>query len=125
MLPATNLSGTSTILVEVWNKPPSEPTGRRLLASSGTIYAAPGSSVDDWDWSFALNINTLATNASFDVNNFAFGLVSKTAVWFPNQVAGKYCKITVEDSLNPKGYIDCSRIVIGGYWESTFNVKRD
>lgn len=103
-LPATNLSGEATIRVRAYN-------GASLLADV-TTYACPGPDLDLWNWSVPLNANA-----------FIFGGASKTAVWLPSQVACNRVLIDLVDTVaNTSGYIDCSRIILGAYWEPTYNV---
>lgn len=107
-LPATNLSGSATIRVRLY----SDVACTLQLQDQGTIYACPGSALDLWNWSLPLNANA-----------FAFGGASKTTVWFANQSGTvRGMKIDIIDS-NTAGYIDCSRIVCGPYWEPKHNVQ--
>ena len=117
-LPATNLTASATIRVRLY----SDTAGTALIADSGTVFAAPGTNLQYWDWSQTLNQSSSAFGGN--VNTFAFGGYSKTAVWFENQVANvKACVIDLVDTTNTTGYIDCSRIIVGGYWEPTFNAE--
>jgi hypothetical protein len=82
--------------------------------------------LEDWDWNLPINANA-----------FAFGGLSKTAVWIDttpggvpdtdtgSQIACKSIVIDLVDTINPAGYIDCARIIAGAYWEPTYNVKKD
>lgn len=108
-LPCTNLSSAATIRVQLY----SDTAGNTQIADSGTISA--GASVPElWDQTQPINANT-----------FAFGGYSKTAVWFSTQyTTARRCVITLTDtSANTAGYIDCSRLVIGKYWEPTYNAE--
>jgi len=106
-LPATNLSPTSTIRVRLYNS-------ATLIADSTTIQACPGATLELWDWSVPLN-----------ANSFVFGGASKTAVWFNNQQSATSAVIDIVDTSNSAGYIDCARLVIGPYWEPTYNVSNN
>jgi hypothetical protein len=109
-LPATNLTGDSTIRVELF----SDAGATVLLQDSGTISAAPGLVLDLWDWAEPLN-----------ANSFAYGGYAKTTVWFENQQGSVLsCKITLTDTTNSAGYIDCAKIVAGSYWEPTHNLEK-
>lgn len=108
-LPATNLSGTSTLRVRLY----SDTSCTSLLGDSGIIYACPGATLELWDWSLPLNANA-----------FAFGGASKTTAWFSSQVGNvRGMKIDLVDTLNTAGYIDCSRIICGTYWEPRHTVQ--
>ena len=108
-LPATNLSADSTIRVQLY----SDTACTTQLADSGTIYACPGNTLETWNWTLPLNANA-----------FAFGGLSKSSCWFTNHYAVRGCKITLTDtSANTAGYIDCSRLVVGPYWEPKQNVQ--
>lgn len=106
-LPATNLTGSSTIRVRLYST-----GGTVLIADSGTLYACPGSSIELWNWNMPLNANA-----------FIFGGASKTAVWFESHYSADKIVIDLVDSTNSAGYIDCSRIVAGAYWEPTYNIS--
>ncbi len=106
-LPATNLTGSATIRVRLYDQ-----TGTRLLSDSGTVYACPGNNIELWNWNMPLNANA-----------FIFGGASKSVVWFDSHYAVDKIIIDLVDTTNPAGYIDCSRIVAGIYWEPTYNVS--
>ena len=105
-LPATNLSASATIRVRLY----SDTGGTTMVADSGAVYACPGLNLGLWNWSLPLNANA-----------FAFGGVSKSAVWFASHYSAKRCVIDVVDSANAAGYIDCARIVAGAYWQPEVN----
>lgn len=107
-LPATNLTASATIQVRLY----SDTAATNLIADSGAVYACPGLNLGLWDWTMPLNANA-----------FAFGGVSKTAVWLADHYFAKACKIDLVDTGNPAGYIDCARIVAGGYWEPAHNAS--
>jgi hypothetical protein len=105
VLPCTNLSGTSTVRVRLYD------AASALLYDSTTVPAVPG---------FNLDISSVTHNA----NLFAYGYMSKTAIWIPtiyNTV--RSCIIDLVDTSNITGYIDCSKILAGVYWESSNNVE--
>lgn len=106
-LPATNLSSTATIRVRLY----SDTAMATLLADSGELLACPSSQLGLFGWS-----------GTPDANSFSFGGASKSAVWFNPQVSGvRACSVTLDDQDNQAGYIDCSRLVIGPYWEADKN----
>ena len=123
ILPCTNLSSTSTIRVRLYSdtlgtapidttpgigKELSDSLGEGLILDSGTLAAVYS--------------NEVATPT--DVTRFAFGEYSKSSVWFPAKPSNvKVCQIDIQDSANPVGYIDCSRLVIGDYWTPTYNFE--
>jgi hypothetical protein len=99
-LPATNLSGASTIRIRLYN------AANALLADSGVNPAAPGLNLGLWNWSQPINANT-----------FAYGGVAKTSYFFDQHYTARKCVIDLVDtSADLAGYIDCSRIVAGPYW---------
>jgi hypothetical protein len=104
-LPATNLSPTATIRVKLWNN-------TTELVDSGIIYACPGNTLELWNWSMPLNSNA-----------FIYGGASKSAVWFSNQTSCNKVTIELVDTSNPVGYIDCSRIVAGPFWEPKYGAS--
>jgi hypothetical protein len=107
-LPATNLTADATIQVRLY----SDVECTALIADSGVGYACPGLNLGMWDWTVPLNANA-----------FAFGGLSKSAVWFDDHYFAKGCKIDLVDAGNGAGYIDCSRIVAGAYWEPEYNAS--
>lgn len=122
VLPATNLTASARIRVICY--PTIVPTVGMEVFDSGYKYACPGGVLDDWNWNLPLNANA-----------FAFGGASKSAIWLDNtpgiddglasQIVCRSMLIELQDPTNPVGYIDCARIIVGAYWEPTYNVRRD
>lgn len=108
-LPATNLTATATIRVQLY----SDTAGTVQIADSGTVSACPSSQLGLFGWGSSINANA-----------FAHGGASKVAVWFSTQLStARRCVITLTDTSNPAGYIDCARLVLGPYWEAPYNPK--
>lgn len=108
-LPATNLTSTATIRVQLY----SDTAGTVQIADSGTVSACPSAQLGLFGWGSNINANA-----------FAHGGASKVAVWFSTQLSTvRRCAITLTDTSNPAGYIDCARLVIGPYWEAPYNPK--
>lgn len=107
-LPATNLSTTATVRVRLYTLA----ADATPIADSGTITASSTQLTSLWNWQQALNVNA-----------FAYGGATKTAVWFAQHYSVKKCVIDIIDTNNAAGYIDCSRIVCGAYWEPKYNVS--
>lgn len=107
-LPATNLSPSSTIRVRLYTL-----SGDTTpVADSGIISATGISATSLYNWANPLN-----------VNSFAYGGATKTAVWFSQAYSVRWVRIDIVDTSNTAGYIDCSRIVCGTYWEPKYNVS--
>lgn len=104
IVPCTNLSETATIRVQLYDAVPN------LLYDSGVISAI-------------VTPDIYAGSATYNVNLFSYGFFSKTAVWFPTVTGVDAAVITFADPSNPAGYIDCSRLIMGSYWEPTYNVE--
>ncbi len=105
-LPATNLTSTATIRVQLY----SDTAGSTQIADSGTKVAAGASNLG------------LHGKTSITASDFAFGGATKAAVWFTTQPTNvRRVVITLTDASNPAGFIDCSRIVAGPYWEAVKN----
>lgn len=100
-LPASNLTADATARVRLY----SDTAGVTLIADSGFVYACPGAQLGVWDWTQPLNANA-----------FAYGGASKSAVWLDAHYFAKRCVIDLVDAANPAGYIDCARLVVGGWW---------
>lgn len=107
-LPATNLSPTSTIRVRLY----ATTASATAAADSGTIPANGSAVTQLYNWSNPLN-----------ANSFAYGGATKSAVWFEQHYSVQKVVIDIVDASNPAGYIDCSRIVCGAYWEPKYNVS--
>jgi hypothetical protein len=107
-LPAINLTSAATIRARLY----SDTACTALVSDSGTLTACPGLDIRVWGFS------------TLDVNAFSYGGAAKTALWFPTQPATiKGCIIDIVDTGNPAGYIDCARLVIGPYFEPTYNAE--
>lgn len=107
-LPATNLTASATIRVRLY----SDAAFTTQIADSGTVSACAGLNLGMWGW-------TAPRNASA----FAYGGASKSAVWLGAQYSARSCLVDLADSANPAGYIDCARLVIGGYFEPAYNAS--
>lgn len=117
VLPATNLSTTATILVQVYSN---TTLSTQLNTGAVAISACPNTSLQEW-------VRAGTPSASMNVNIFPYGGLSKTSWWFSQQyttVRGLRITLTETNTTNFPGYIDCSRIVCGAYWSPQYNVDR-
>lgn len=106
-LPATNLSQHATVRVRLYE----DAALTVPIADSGVRRACPTSTLGLYDW-----------GAPRDARAFPFGGASKVALWFPGQPSTvSACTIELADPDNEAGYIDCSRLVVGPYWEAEKN----
>jgi hypothetical protein len=104
VIPASNLGPSSTIRVMAYL----DSGGTTLLADTGVLWAAPGTVLENWDFSQDLNVNA-----------FTDGIGAITACYFESQVA---CRKMVINITNPDGtFIDLARLVVGGYHEVQYN----
>ena len=104
VIPASNLGPSSTIRARAYL----DSGGTTLLADTGVLWAAPGTILENWDFSQDLNVNA-----------FTDGIGAITACYFESQVA---CRKIVIDITNPDGtFIDLARLVVGGYQEVQYN----
>ncbi len=98
VIPASNLGPSSTIRVRAYL----DAAGETLLADTGTHWAAPGTTLCQWDFAQPLNVNA-----------FADGTAPLTACYLSEHVAVR--KLVI-DIANPDSlFIDISRLVVGGY----------
>lgn len=105
ILPCTNLSSTATIRVKLYDSTP------LLIYDTGILSATTGLNFD-------------LEGDTHTVNNFAYGIISKTAVWIEQKFdMVRSCTIELSDTNNLAGFIDCSKIIVGDYWESTYNIE--
>ena len=98
VIPASNLGPSSTIRVWAYL----DEAGTQILADSGVKWAAPGTILENWDFSQTLNVNA-----------FTDGVAPITACYLPEQVACRRVTIFITNPDNT--FIDMSRIITGGY----------
>lgn len=105
-LPCTNLSYASTIRIKFYD------SLSILREDTGDLVAVSGATADT------------STNI-YNANNFAYGGIAKSVVWFPSRPDNiRSIVIELTDAGNSAGYIDNSRIVVGDYWESMYNLDK-
>lgn len=103
-IPISNLGPSSTIRARAYL----DSGGTTLLEDTGILWAAPGTILENWDFSQDLNVNA-----------FTDGIGAITACYFESQVA---CRKIVINITNPDGtFIDLARLVVGGYQEVQYN----
>ena len=103
-IPISNLGPSSTIRARAYL----DSGGTTLLADTGVLWAAPGTILENWDFSQDLNVNA-----------FTDGIGAITSCYFQSQVA---CRKMVINITNPDGtFIDLARLVVGGYQEVQYN----
>lgn len=109
-LPATNLTPTATIRLRGY----SDTAGTTPVsgADTGVIDACAGSNIADLGWT-----------GTYNVNGFAYGVLSKAEAWFDQHYNVRRIEIDIVDSSNPTGYIDCARIVAGAFFEPVINAQ--
>lgn len=100
VIPFCNLTPTATIRVTL-------NTGYTLL-----VNACPYQPLGMWDWG-ALPLG---------VNGYSYGGGTYARIWFPQQSCSSLT-ITITDTANTAGYIECSRLVVGAYWSPRFNTS--
>lgn len=111
VLPCTNLTATATIAV-------------KLQSSSDNITFTdiPGATQAATTAAGSTQIAQFGTATG---NLFAYGAVTKTAHWFDQIFTNvRRVIITLVDTSNPAGFIDCSRVICGHYWSPTYNADR-
>jgi hypothetical protein len=102
----TNLSADATGRLQLY----SDEACTAQIGDTGTLNVAQGSDLELWNWSEPLNVNA-----------FAFGGMTKSALWFDNQIGSvRGAKLTLSDAGNDAGYIDTARIGMGAYWEAPY-----
>lgn len=108
VLPFCNLTSNATIRVRGY----AEPGDAAPLIDTGQVLACAYAPLGAWEWGAA----ALAVNA------FSFGGGTYARVWFPRTTA-RYFVIELADPGNPADYIECSRLVLGNYWEPSVNAS--
>jgi len=110
VLPCTNLTNTATIAVTLQSSTDNV-NYTNIVTQSATTAAA------------STQIGQFTTPTG---NLFAYGAVTKTAHWFAQAYTNvRRVTITLVDTNNPAGFIDCSRIICGHYWSPTYNASRN
>lgn len=105
LLPICNLTSAATVRVRCY----SDAGGTTLINDSGTV-AAVAARVDQ------------ARTAPLGVAGFAYGSGEYAIVWLPEHISGVMrVVIDIGDFGNPQGYIECARLVLGDYYEFTYN----
>jgi hypothetical protein len=100
-IPYCNLTATATMRVRCYTN-----TGDATpVLDTGTFTADSIAPFDGW-----------GTGA----NMYAFGGGSSCVTWF-NSVSVKKVVIDLTDTSNTAGYIEAGRLIVGGYWELTYN----
>lgn len=116
ILPATNLSSTATILVRAYSD---NNFTTQLNTGATAINACPTTVISEW-------ARAGYSAATLNSNLFPYGALSKSSWWFPQQYTNvQSLRISLVDTSNPAGYVDCSRIICGQYWSPTYNVDRN
>jgi hypothetical protein len=102
VLPFTNLSKTATISVTL--------SGGDTY-SSGNVLCCPYQTDKGIDASY------LPPGAS----SYSYGGGTYARVWFPATKTCTGLTITIVDTANVQGYIECAYLVIGDYWSPKYN----
>lgn len=102
-LPFCSLSSGATMRVRAYTY-----TADTLpILDTGIQIAAAAPPFDVWGWG----------SEPLGVNAYAYGGGTYGVVWFGTIVAVQKLVIDIDDDSNPLGYLECSRIVAGTYWE--------
>lgn len=76
------------------------------------ILAAPYQALGGWDWG-ALPLG---------VNAYSYGSGTYARAWFAQQ-SGTVVVISITDTNNTAGYLECSRLIIGPYFSPIYNTS--
>lgn len=101
VIPACNLSADSTARVRVYDAT----VGGTLLADTGVVDAAPGAILANWDFTQPLNVN-------------AFSEVSTLVALYFDLSAARRVEVDLSDPNAT--FLDLSRIVVGSYFEPSY-----
>jgi hypothetical protein len=104
-----NLTPTATLRVRAYSD-----AGNTLLYDSGVQLACPASAIILRGWAQAAN-----------VNSYAFGGGAYARLWLPQVANVKQLKLDLTDSNNALGYLEVSRLIVGGYWSPTYNADTE
>lgn len=106
-LPFCSLSSGATIRVRCYTYA----ADATPIIDSGAQMAAEAPPFDVWGWG----------SEPLGVNAYAYGGASYGVLWLDAMHAVQKVVIDINDVSNPLGYIECSRIVAGPYWEPVNN----
>ena len=106
VIPASNLGPSSTIRVSAYL----DAAGTTLLSDSGVKFAAPGTLLENWDFSQPLNVNA-----------FSDGDIPITACYLPEQVAAR--RVVIDISNPDNTFVDMSRLIVGGYHQPKYTAS--
>lgn len=111
ILPFCNLTSLATVRVRGFAE-----VGDALpLFDTGAVYACPAPVLGMWNWGG----QPLGSNA------FSYGGAAYGRAWIPVPGAVKKLVVDIDDSTNPAGYIEVSRLVCGAYWSPQYNFDRN
>lgn len=105
-LPFCNLSSAATLRVRAYTLA----SDTTPVVDTGSVQACAHRALGAWDW----GLEPLGVNA------FSYGGGAYGRTWFAPQWVEKLV-IDIDDSLNPAGYIEASRLVAGMYWSPQNN----
>ena len=91
--------------------------GLVLKHDSNWIWAAPGTTFDNEDWTEELNTN----ESPADGNEFAYSIPPSSAHYLKEQLMGR--SVTIELLDNDSSFIDISRLVVGPYFSPKVNAN--
>lgn len=104
-----NLTSQATIRLQLWDA--DNQTGN-LVYDTGTFVALPPLGWGDFQWGLV----------PWGANVFTGWGRSFTDIWFP-AVGAKSFRITLADAINPDGYLQVKRLLIGPYFEPAVNME--
>lgn len=105
-MPFCNLSKTATMTVQLYN------SGGTLVATYTSNPCAPFAQLSTAQWQ----------NLPSGVNSYAYGGGTCARAWF-TKTACRSVRVTISDSSNPQGYLELSNLIVGDYWEPTYNTS--
>lgn len=111
IIPFCNLTSSSTISFICRDAGGSTVTN----GSSGTIVCAPFLQVTPSNWG----------TTPQGVSTYAYGGGTCARAYLPNdvKVTCRSVVITITDSSNSDGYIECARLLVGSYWSPQYNTS--
>lgn len=104
-----NLTSQATVRLQLWDA--DNQTGT-MVYDSGSGLALPPLGWGDFQWGLV----------PWGANVFTGWGRAFTDIWFP-PVGAKSFRVTVADALNPAGYIQIKRLLIGPYFEPDVNIE--
>ena len=120
ILPFTNLTATATVLVRGHaSLPTTSSASPPVLSGGGATTTLFNGLVCPWALNGLPDWNPLINTAA----GYSYGKGNHAAAWLPSTGSFRYLSIEVTDTSQSTRIIEISKLVVGMYWEPTYNTN--